>query len=576
MPMDGFTLGLVAGELNAALAGGRISKIVQPERDEILLTIRNEGVNRQLLLSATANCARAHLTQVKKNNPLEPPALCMLMRKHITGGRVAAIRQVLSDRILEIEIEHHDELGDPAWKKLICEFMGKHSNLIFVGEDGRIIDSARRVNDQISSVREVLPGLRYELPPAHGKLPFDEVTADALYAAMAGMNGRINKLIAQCVSGMSTQTARELAFRATGSEEAHTDEVDMRAVCESVAENLRAIPGHIAPAVLYNDDGSPADIVAFEYRSRAHMAAEPYPTISEAMDAFYRSRDMSERIAQKSAAIHRTLKKNIERCERKLALQREALLGSQRMEEYRLKGELLTANLHLAKKGMKSVELPNYYEEGMPMLTVELDEKLSPGQNGQKYFKLYQKARNAQTLAAEQIEKTEAELDYLEGQLDNLGKCSGESELFELRQELEKFGYVKANRSRKQLKALPPSRPMRFRSPSGRFVLVGKNNLQNDKLTFTAQPDEVWLHAKDMPGSHVIIVDPEPSDADIAFAARLAAAYSKGGTSSRVPVDYTLRRYVKKPGGAKPGFVIYTHQHTLSVEPLRAEPEEDR
>ena len=576
MPMDGFTLGLVAGELNAALAGGRISKIVQPERDEILLTIRNEGVNRQLLLSATANCARAHLTQVKKNNPLEPPALCMLMRKHITGGRVATIRQVLSDRILEIEIEHHDELGDPARKKLICEFMGKHSNLIFVGEDGRIIDSARRVNDQISSVREVLPGLRYELPPAHGKLPFDEVTADQLYAAMSGMNGKIHKLIAQCVSGMSTQTARELAFRATGSEEAHSDEVDMRAVCESVAENLRTIPGHIAPAVLYNDDGSPADIVAFEYRSRAHMTAEPYPTISEAMDAFYRSRDMSERIAQKSAAIHRTLKKNIERCERKLALQREALLGSQRMEEYRLKGELLTANLHLAKKGMKSVELPNYYEEGMPMLTVELDEKLSPGQNGQKYFKLYQKARNAQTLAAEQIEKTEAELDYLEGQLDNLGKCSGESELFELRQELEKFGYVKANRSRKQLKALPPSRPMRFRSPSGRVVLVGKNNLQNDKLTFTAQPDEVWLHAKDMPGSHVIIVDPEPSDSDIAFAARLAAAYSKGGTSSRVPVDYTLRRYVKKPGGAKPGFVIYTHQHTLSVEPLRAEPEEDR
>lgn len=576
MPMDGFTLGLVAGELNAALAGGRISKIVQPERDEILLTIRNEGVNRQLLLSATANCARAHLTQVKKNNPLEPPALCMLMRKHITGGRVAAIRQVLSDRILEIEIEHHDELGDPARKKLICEFMGKHSNLIFVGEDGRIIDSARRVNDQISSVREVLPGLRYELPPAHGKLPFDEVTADQLYAAMSGMNGKIHKLIAQCVSGMSTQTARELAFRATGSEEAHSDEVDMRAVCESLAENLRTIPGHIAPAVLYNDDGSPADIVAFEYRSRAHMTAEPYPTISEAMDAFYRSRDMSERIAQKSAAIHRTLKKNIERCERKLALQREALLGSQRMEEYRLKGELLTANLHLAKKGMKSVELPNYYEEGMPMLTVELDEKLSPGQNGQKYFKLYQKARNAQTLAAEQIEKTEAELNYLEGQLDNLSKCSGESELFELRQELEKFGYVKANRSRKQLKALPPSRPMRFRSPSGRIVLVGKNNLQNDKLTFTAQPDEVWLHAKDMPGSHVIIVDPEPSDSDIAFAARLAAAYSKGGTSSRVPVDYTLRRYVKKPGGAKPGFVIYTHQHTLSVEPLRAEPEEDR
>ena len=569
MPMDGLTLGLIARELSSALVGGRIAKVVQPERDEIILTVRNNGENRQLLLSATANCARAHLTRVKKNNPLEPPALCMLMRKHIVGGRVAAIRQILADRILEIEIEHRDELGDPARKRLICEFMGKHSNLIFVDEGGRIIDSARRVNDQISSVREVLPGLRYELPPAHGKLDYDAVTADALYAAMAGMNGRLHKLIAQTVSGMSTQTARELAFRATGSEEAHSDEIDLRACCASIADNLRAIPGHIAPAVLLDETGAPADVVAFEYRSRAHLRAEPYPTISEAADAFYRTRDMNERIQQKSAAIHRTLKKNIERLERKLALQREALLGSERMEEYRLKGELLTANLHLAQKGMKSVDLPNYYEPDMPLLTVELDEKLSPGQNGQKYFKLYQKARNAQTLAAEQIEKTSAELDYLEGQMDNLDKCQEEAELFELREELEKLGYVRANRSRRQMKQLPPSKPMKFTAPSGRTILVGKNNLQNDKLTGTAQPNEVWLHAKDMPGSHVIIVGEAPDEETILFAARLAALYSKGKASSRVPVDYTLRRYVKKPGGAKPGFVIYTNQRTLYVEPAR-------
>ena len=568
MPMDGLTLGLIVRELNTALTGGRIAKIVQPERDEIILTIRNEGVNRQLLLSATANCARAHLTQVKKNNPLEPPALCMLMRKHITGGRIAAIRQLEADRILEIEIEHHNELGDPARKRLICEFMGKHSNIMFIGDDGRIIDSARRVNEQISSVREVLPGLRYELPPAHGKLPFDRVEAEALYGAMAGMSGRLHKLIAQCVSGMSTQTARELAFRVTGSEDAHSDEIDLRAACEGIAEHLKAIPNHIQPAILYDEGGTPADIVAFTYQSRLYMRAEPFPTISEAMDAFYRSRDMSERIQQKSAALHRTLKKNIERCERKLALQQEALLGSQRMEEYRLKGELLTANLHLAQKGQKSVELPNYYEDGMPMLSVELDEKLSPGQNAQRYFKLYQKARNAQTLAAEQIEKTSSELSYLEGQMDNLSRCEGESELFELRQELEKFGYVKPNRNRRQLKQLPPSQPLKFTAPSGRIVLVGKNNLQNDKLTGTAQPDEVWLHAKDMPGSHVIIVGPEPDDATILYAAQLAAANSKGRASSRVPVDYTLRRYVKKPGGAKPGFVIYTHQRTLFVEPL--------
>lgn len=567
MPFDGLTLGLVARELNRALEGGRIAKIIQPERDEIILTVRNNGMNHQLLMSATANCARAHLTTTRKNNPLEPPALCMLMRKHITGGRICGIRAVESDRILEVEIEHYDELGDRARKKLICEFMGKHSNLIFVGGDGRIIDSARRVNEQISSVREVLPGLRYELPPAHGKLPYDRVEAQALLSAMSGMNGPLHRLIAQCVSGMSAQTARELAFRATGSEDAHSDEIDLAAACGSIADNLAAIPGQVSPAILYNAEGAPVDAVAFRYHSRDHLRREEYATISEALDAFYRSRDRAERIKQKSAALHRTLKKNIERCERKLALQQEALLGSQRMEEYRLKGELLTANLHLAQKGAKRVDVPNYYEEGMPLLSVELDERLSPGQNAQRYFKLYQKARNAQTLAAEQIEKTGAELDYLEGQLDNLGKCQEEAELFELREELERFGYVKVNRNRRQMKQLPPSQPMRFTAPSGRTILVGKNNLQNDKLTGTAQPNEVWLHAKDIPGSHVIIVGEAPDDDTILYAARLAALYSKGRASSRVPVDYTLRRFVKKPGGSKPGFVIYTNQHTLYVQP---------
>ena len=569
MPLDGLTLGLVARELDAALTGGRVNKIIQPERDEIVLTIRNAGANRQLLLSATANCARAHLTTTHKNNPLEPPALCMLMRKHITGGRIVSIRTVESDRILEIEIEHFDELGDRARKKLICEFMGKHSNLIFVGGDGRIIDSARRVTEAISSVREVLPGLRYELPPAHGKIPYDRVEAEALYEALSGKSGPLHKLIAANISGMSAQTARELAFRAAGSEDAHSDEIDLRAACECVADSLRKIPDSLAPAILFNEEGAPVDAVAFPYLSRAHLKAEPYPTLSEALDAFYRGRDMAERIKQKSAALHRTLKKNIERCERKLALQNEALLGSQRMEEYRLKGELLTANLHLAQKGAKACEVPNYYEADMPMLRIELDEKLSPGQNAQKYFKLYQKARNAQTLAAEQIEKTSAELDYLEGQMDNLDKCREEAELFELRQELEKLGYVRMNRSRRQMKQLPPSRPMKFTAPSGRTILVGKNNLQNDKLTGTAQPNEVWLHAKDMPGSHVIIVGEDPDEETILFAARLAALYSKGRTGSRVPVDYTLRRYVKKPGGAKPGFVIYTNQRTLYVEPAR-------
>ena len=547
MPLDGLTLGFVTGELDAKLTGGRIDRVTQPERDELILTIRNGGENHLLLLSASADCARAHLTAQKKTGPLEPPSLCMLLRKHVTGGRVSAIRQIDCDRILEIEIEHYDELGDRATKRLVCEFMGKHSNLIFVGGDGRIIDSARRVTDTMSSVREVLPGLRYERPPAHGKIPFAEVTPEDLASAIRGQGGALWKAVARSVSGISAQTARELAHRATGDAEARLDACDPDAAAKAVADALAGLKGELSPRVLRNADQTAADFAAFAFTSRPDLAAELYPTLSEAMDAFYRDRDAAARIRQKSAGIHRVLKTNAERCERKLALQQEALLGSARMDEYRLKGELLTANLHMAQKGMKQVELPNYYEDGMPMVAVELDEKLSPGQNAQRYFKLYQKARNARTLAAEQIEKTSAELDYLNGQLDNLGKCETEAELNELRQELEKLGYVKPNRNRRQLKQLPPSQPMRFTAASGRTILVGKNNLQNDKLTFTAQPDEVWLHAKDMPGSHVVIVGESPDEATILEAARLAAAYSSGSTSSRVPVDYTLRKYVKKP-----------------------------
>lgn len=571
MPMDGLTLGFIAEELNSRLAGGRIDRVSQPERDEIILTVRNEGRNMQLLLSASADCARAHITQFKKNNPLEPPMLCMLMRKHIVGGRLISVKQAESDRILEIAIEHFDELGDKTEKTIICEFMGRHSNLIFVDANGRIIDSARRVNELMSSVREVLPGLRYERPPAHGKIPFDQVNEDNLYAALREIGGSLKSAISKCISGMSAQTASELAYRATGNEGAYLENIDISAAAASVAMNLAHLKDELSPGILISETGAPADINAFVYKSRLHMERRSFPTISEALDEYYRSKDQAERIKQKSATIHRVLKNNIERCEKKLALQQEALLGSGRMEEYRRWGELITASQYMITKGQKECELPDYYADGMPMVKVPLDEKLSPAQNAQRYFKLYQKARSARTLAAEQIEKTTEELNYLEGQMENLGKCEEEPELAELRAELEKLGYVSVSRNRRQIKQLPPSQPMKFTSPSGRIILVGKNNLQNDKLTFTAESNEIWLHAKDMPGSHVIITGPEPDNETILYAARIAAKYSKGGMGSHVPVDYTLKKHVKKPSGAKPGFVIYTHQHTLYVDPITEE-----
>ena len=567
MPMDGVTFCWIARELHKTLVGGRVDKITQPERDEVILTVRNGGENHALLLSASPACARAQITRGKKANPLEPPNLCMLMRKHLIGGRVAQIRQAESDRILEVIIEHSDELGDRTQKTLVCEFMGKHSNLILVSADGKILESARRVNETISSFREVLPGLPYRRPPAHGKLPFDRLEEDALCRAFSECSGSIARAVASCVSGVSAPLSREIAYRVCGNEDGTLENVEKRSLARAVCRAFEEILSQCVPSILLNESGVPIDLMAFPYLSRAGLPVRSYATLSEAVDDYYLLRDREERIQQKSASIHRVLKNNIERLEKKIALQIEALESGERAEEYRMKGEMLSASPHLVKKGMKKVLLPNYYDESCASIEVELDEKLSATANAQRYFKLYKKAQVARKLAEEQREKAVTELDYLEGQLENLAKCSNEPELWEIREELVKQGYVKDTASRRQMKALPPSEPMRFTSRDGTAILVGKNNVQNERLTFSAQGDEWWLHVKDMPGSHVIIKSVSPSQETLLEAARLAARYSKGASSSNVPVDYTQRRYVKKPGGSKPGFVIYTHQKTLYVTP---------
>lgn len=569
MPFDGVALGFLARELSGLLVGGRVDKATQPERDEINLSIRAKGANRLLLLSASAGCARAHLTAGKKPSPLEPPMLCMLLRKHVVGGRVSAVRQVGGDRILEIEFEGSDELGDRSVRTLVCEFMGKHSNIMLLGAGGKILECVHRVTEEISRVREVLPGLIYERPPAQDKLPYDALTAEALSKRLAECAGPLAKALAGAVSGVSAATAREIALRAAGDEDACLERLDIPKVSETIAGFLNNLPSLAAPAVFLSEDGAPLELTAFPFLSLRGLEQRQFPTLSEAMDAFYEARDQSERIKHKSASLHRVLKNNAERCEKKLALQLEALEGSRRMEEYRVMGELITAGAHRIQKGAKIASLPNYYDPEMAMMDIPLDEKLSPAQNAQRYFKLYQKARSAKTLAAEQTEKTKEELNYLEGQLENLRKCETEAELNEIREELEKLGYVRASHNRRQMKKLPPSQPLHFVSSAGVDILVGKNNLQNDELTRSARPGETWLHAKDIPGSHVIVVGEDPDEATLREAALLAAYYSKACASSNVPVDYTLKRYVKKPAGARPGFVIYTHHRTLCVTPTQ-------
>ena len=570
MPMDGVMLGFMVRELRERLLGGRVDKVAQPEKDEILLTVRNHGENHVLLLSASANAARMHLTWEKKNNPLEPPVFCMLMRKHVLGARIQDIRQIDGDRVAEIDFEALDDMGDYVIRTLICEFMGKYSNLILTQNGGRIVDSVSRVTDDISRVREVLPGLLYQRPSSQGKLRGDAPDKDALADRLYQAQGPAAKALQGAVAGLSPQTAREITLRAAGDVDIRLEEADIADFSEKVCGIIAAFPGMARPTLVVDDEGRAADVTPFTYLTRAAMENRPMDSLSQAQEAYYLTRDRADRIHQRSAALSRTLKSNIERCERKLALQMTALRDSERMEEYRVKGELLSASLHLVGKGAKSVELVNYYDEALTPIVIDLDVKLSPAQNAQRYFKLYQKARSAARLASDQIARTREELSYLEGQMDNLSKCSGESELFEIRQELEREGYLKPNRSRRDMKSLPPSQPMKFVSTDGSVILVGKNNLQNDKLTFSAQPGEVWLHAKDIPGSHVIIVGEGPTQKTIEEAASLAAYYSKGREGGRVAVDYTLRRYVNMPFRDTATTEIYTHQKTLIAQPRQA------
>lgn len=571
MALDGVMLSSVISQLNKTLVGGRIDKIVQPERDEIHMIIRAGGENRRLLLCCNAQRPRIHLTQIAKKSMETPPQLCMLLRKHILSGRVIEFAQIGMDRIARMTIEAMDELGDYSRKHLIVEIMGKHSNLIFTDADMRIIDSARRVTADISRVREVLPHLPYEFPPAQDKLDVRACRSEMLaQKLLEHSDWALDKAIMSCVSGVSPQCARELAYRFFMDEKAAPSV--WRQHAEAIARDTIAIISgapNQTPAVYYGADGQVADVTAFEYQSFRELEKKLFDTPSEALDAYYGESDSADRIHRRAASMVSVLKNALERCEKKLAQQLEKQEEVKGREELRIDGELLMASLHLVVKGAKFVTVPNYYVDGMPQRAIELDEKLSPTQNAQRYFKKYAKAKAAAELLEGQIAQNASEIDYLSSALYYAQNLRDESEVEQLRAELVKTGYIK-NTERQRSKSLESS-PQTYTAPDGTTVLAGRNNLQNDRLTFGAQANDVWLHAKDMPGSHVIICTQNgtfPSDETLLFAASVAAAHSKGRASSAVPVDYTLKKYVKKPTGAKPGYVIYTNQKTILAKPI--------
>ncbi|MBO4925576.1 MAG: NFACT family protein [Clostridia bacterium] len=568
MPMDGLTLGFIARELKDTLTDGRIERVNQPEKDMLVLLVRAGGKNRRLLLSAAPSFARAHLTEAAYQNPQDAPMFCMLMRKHLQGGRIAKICQLGGDRILKITVENRDEMGDTAQKELYLELMGRHSNLTLV-MNGRIVDAIRHVSGDMSRVRQALPGLPFTLPPAQDKLSPEEMTEDALLSRLSAAAGPFDKALSGAVRGLSPVSAREIACRVTGGSRTDVKDLELRDACRAVCAFFAGMEGRARPTVQMGPDGLIADVLPFPYLSLDPALQQPRASLSLALDEYYFGRDRRDRMNQKSASLKRLIKTVMERDEKKLALQEEEIAASARLEEYRIAGELLTAQGYLVPRGAEKAELQNFYDPAGGTVGIALDPALTPAQNAQKYFKRYRKAKIAMELAREQKEKTLAEIGLLEQLSFDLEESETEQDLSDVRRALENAGLVKAPGGKKQQKQRE-SEALRFVAPDGTEILVGKNSAQNDRLTSAARGTDTWLHAKDMPGSHVIVRSMQPSRETMETALKLAAWYSRGKGVS-VPVDYTLRKHVKKPGGAPAGFVIYTDQKTAVVSVSEAE-----
>lgn len=563
MPMDGFTLSFMQHELRETLLGGRVDKVNQPERDALLLLIRSGG-NHKLLLSANANQARAQITAQSYENPAEPPMFCMLVRKHLLGARIVDIQQISGDRILAITFDCLDDLGYHVQKTLYLEIMGRHSNLTLVQADGVIIDAIHHVNSEMSRVRTVQPGGHYQLPPQPDKLTPETLSTEALKARLSPLATPLNKGLMECVAGMASVCSREVCAQIGVDASSPIPELNLNIVAPKLNEFYHGVEAH--PVTLYDEAGLAMDFFPFPYLTFAPDGQKPMPTLSAAMDAFYLGRDLRMRMQQKSAGLQKHVKSALERTEKKKAIMLETLRQSDMAEQNRVFGDLLTANMHTIPKGAAHITVQNYYDESCPDVDIPLSTRLSPAQNAQSYYKKYRKARVAEQYAREQLVVIERNLLLLENALDDLDKCETTTDLAEIRYVLTEGGFVRPDASQKRAKPkkLQEGKPYRFTAPDGTTIEVGKNSLQNDRLTLHARGNEIWLHAQGIPGSHVIVrTENDPSDETLLFAAKLAAYYSKGRNHPQQAIDYTRRKYVKKAAGSPAGFVTYTNFKTI-------------
>lgn len=575
MPLDGAMLSQVSREIETAV-GCRVDRIMQPTREELILALRGRQGSFKLLIAVNAASPRIQFTQSSVENPKSPPMFCMLMRKLIGSATLTAVRQVGLDRVLELDFDTTDELGDRVLLTLCVEIMGRHSNLIVRRADGHIVDSIKRIDSSMSSVRPILPGILYTLPPS----PAEKLDLLASPAAEVVEKLRseprqieLSKRLQECLQGVSPLLCREIAFFVTGGADRTvfelTPEQNARLLfyLETLSENMRR--GDCTPVMLVDEEGKPRDFSFVDIGQYGQKySVRRYATYGELLDAFYSEKDAADRMRQRSTDLLRLLTATEERIVRRLENQRKELAESTDREKYKIYGDLLATNMYSLQKGDRRVTVQNYYEDGYPDVTIELDARLTPNQNVQRYYNEYRKLDTAEKKLRVQIAAGEAELEYIRSVLDMVSRAQSDSELTAIRRELSQEGYLKhyALKGKKEEK-LPP---LKFVSDDGFTILVGRNNVQNDRLTLKeSRGNDIWFHTQKIPGSHAIVVTrgQEVPNRTLEQACILAATHSQASESSKVPVDYTPVKFIKKPNGAKPGMVVYEVYQTAIVDP---------
>lgn len=574
MAFDGFTMAALTKELSEHLTGGRLQKIAQPEPDELLLTIKNNRKNFRLVLSASPSLPLIYLTEQPKTSPLTAPNFCMLLRKHLNGAKIIQISQIGLERVLKIEMENLNELGDLVSKTLIIEIMGKHSNIIFLDEIGKIIDSIKHISSLVSSVREVLPGRDYFIPNTKDKHNPYDITTDEWIQNVVSQPVSVAKGLCNYFTGFSFTMAQEIAYRSG---------IDGDAPFASLNGNQRSLlfthlrelisqarEGIFSPEIVFNEK-EPVEFAAFPISMYESMEHRNFDSMSQTVETFYGEKEVIQRIRQKSMDIRKNISTLLERNRKKLSIQYKQLKDTEKRDRYKVYGELINTYGYQLTPEDKKLNCMNFYDN--KEISIPVDCTLTPAENANKYFNRYNKLKRTFEAVTVQCKETEELIEHLETILTSLDIARQEEDLLLIKQELIDSGYMKSRgrtNRKKNEKAVPKSKPLHYISSDGYDIYVGKNNYQNDSLTFkTATGNDWWFHAKQAPGSHVIIKcnNEEPPISTFEQAASLAAYYSKNKNADKVEIDYTQKKNVKKPNGSKPGFVVYYTNYSMVASP---------